>query len=194
MTQIQPDRPAEPTPAAAVPPTAAPTVIHGADAPPALRAVRGRYAGIASRITANSIDVAVIALLTIGGVWFAEATWAILNLEPVNSVDLPPVVTAFIVPTMMFIYFPLGWTIFGKTAGKAIMGLRVVRPDGRRVGFIRAELRLLFALMLIFIGYWWIIVDHRRRAWHDLVVRTVVVYDWDDEHLPSDLPPVAPHG
>ena len=73
------------------------------------------------------------------------------------------------------------------------MGLRVVRPDGRRLGFIRAELRLVFALLLVFVGYWWILVDHRRRAGHDLIVRTVAVYDWDDDHLPHDLPPVAPH-
>ncbi len=169
-----------------------PTVIKGSDAPPALRAVRGRYAGIASRIIANSIDVVVIAVAAIGTVWFTQVAWAIINLEPVNSVDLPPAVTVLIVPGIMFLYFPLGWTLFGKTAGKAIMGLRVVRPDGRHLGFIRAELRLFFALMLIFVGYWWILVDHRRRAWHDLIVRTVVVYDWDDARL-RELPPVAPH-
>jgi len=196
MTQIEPGaRPEAPATAGteAITPSEPPAVIAGADAPPALRAVRGRYAGIASRVTANSIDLVLVAVLCIGGVWFSEAAWAILHLEPVSSVHISPDVTALIVPGVLFTYFPAGWALFGKTVGKAIMGLRVVRPDGRHVGIVRAELRMFIALMFVFIGYWWIMVDRRRRAWHDLVVRTVVVYDWDDEHLPQDMPPVAPH-
>ena len=51
--------------------------------------------------------------------------------------------------------------------------------DGRPLRFVRAVLRLLGALLsvlLLFLGYLMILVDGRRRALHDRLVGSVVVY------------------
>jgi uncharacterized RDD family membrane protein YckC len=158
--------------------------------------VRGRYAGLASRVLADGVDIAVLAIACVGSVWFTEAAWALVHLQPVGSISINPAVTAVTVPAIVIGYFVLGWSIFGKTVGKLLFGLRVVRPDGRRVGVLRSALRLFLAIgsvFLLFVGYGWIAVDRRRRAWHDIVANTVVVYDWDDDRGRVDLAPVAPH-
>jgi uncharacterized RDD family membrane protein YckC len=43
-----------------------------------------------------------------------------------------------------------------------------------------------FSLAFFGIGAAWMLVDRRRRTFHDLVAKTAVVYDWGDR--PAELP------
>ncbi|MFQ3662419.1 MAG: RDD family protein [Chloroflexaceae bacterium] len=79
--------------------------------------------------------------------------------------------------------FPDFIRIGGATIGKYLPGLRVLRADGRPLRTGRAALRALaYALssLPIYIGFLNILIDDRRRGWHDLVTGTVVVYYWRD--------------
>jgi uncharacterized RDD family membrane protein YckC len=74
--------------------------------------------------------------------------------------------------------------ISGFTPGKALLGLRVVRTDGRPVNLGRAVLRLiayLIAALPLFLGFIWILFDNRRQGWHDKIARTYVIYMWDKQ-------------
>ena len=75
-------------------------------------------------------------------------------------------------------YYTLGVSIYGKTLGKHWVGLKVVRPDGSRVGFWRALARffaqILSALILV-IGFLMVAFRKDRRALHDLICDTVVI-------------------
>jgi uncharacterized RDD family membrane protein YckC len=92
-------------------------------------------------------------------------------------------------------YYTIGWAVFGRTAGEALFGLRLVRRDGRAVSWPRAFVRFLVtpaSFALCGIGYVWILIVRRRRTWSDLIAGTVVIYDWrrsDDE--PREL--ATPH-
>lgn len=70
----------------------------------------------------------------------------------------------------------------GRTLGMAIVGLRVVRPDGTPIGNTQAVVRAL-ALPLSFatagIGFLLILLRPDGRALHDLLGGTTVVYGWD---------------
>ncbi len=64
----------------------------------------------------------------------------------------------------------------------AIVGLQVVTKDGGDVGSGRALLRTLvlpLSVILLGIGILTILVSRNRRALHDIVAGTAVVYSWN---------------
>jgi uncharacterized RDD family membrane protein YckC len=83
----------------------------------------------------------------------------------------------------MFLVFLLGYqTLFtiygGQTAGKMLLGLRVVGRDGRSLAW-KDALRRLGGLALCWIsglaGFLWIGFDDRRQGWHDKLGNTLVI-------------------
>ena len=72
--------------------------------------------------------------------------------------------------------------------GKQLAGLRVVDRVGRRLSVWRALARAVL-YVLFPIGLLWVLASRRNASAQDLVVRTVVVYDWvfhpADEALPT---------
>ena len=66
----------------------------------------------------------------------------------------------------------------GKTVGKMVCGLRVVRQDGDEISLLTAFLRNVVGYMLsgIFaLGFIWAIFDKEKQTWHDKLARTYVV-------------------
>jgi uncharacterized RDD family membrane protein YckC len=76
-------------------------------------------------------------------------------------------------------YFPWFWARTGATPGMRAMGLKVVRDaDGGPISTGQAILRLVgywISGAVFYLGYIWILVDKRRRGWHDLIAGTVVI-------------------
>lgn len=75
------------------------------------------------------------------------------------------------------LYLAVSWAATGRSAGKQIMGLRAVRPDGSRIGLGRASVRAVVCVLFPF-GLLWCAFDRQGRAVHDLIAGTSVVYDW----------------
>ena len=74
-----------------------------------------------------------------------------------------------------FVWF---WTRSGQTLGMQSWRLRVETEDGALPGWRRALARLALACvsaLCLGAGYWWILVDRDRLAWHDRLTRTRVV-------------------
>ena len=66
----------------------------------------------------------------------------------------------------------------GQTPGKLMLGLRVVKKNGKRVSWLDALLRNVFGYMvsgLFLLGYLWAAFDRERQTWHDKMAGTVVV-------------------
>jgi uncharacterized RDD family membrane protein YckC len=80
---------------------------------------------------------------------------------------------------LVLLYFPFFWARGGQTPGMAIFGLRVVDDrTGGRIGWGTAGLRMLgmyVSSAVFYLGFIWILVDKRRRGFHDLIAGTVVV-------------------
>ncbi len=67
-----------------------------------------------------------------------------------------------------------------KTIGKAILGLQVISSvDGQPVGVFKMILREWFAKKasgsVLLLGYIWILIDDKKRGWHDKIMDTYVV-------------------
>jgi len=151
---------------------------HETSALPAqAQALQGQPAGIVSRSLAAFIDSVVVATALLAGyVGLAAARFA---WNP-RSFSFPAPSGWFTLAaalTVATVYLTLGWWIAGRTYGCAVMGLRVVRHDGRDVRFTTAVVRAA-ACLLFPVGLVWCVLDRRARAVHDLLARTRVVYDW----------------
>lgn len=145
--------------------------------PPEARGFQGDPAGIASRVLANSVDLA-ITIASLFAIYGVVAAGLFLRRGARFRFPTPTYVHAFIVGGLILIvYFVLTWTASGQTYGDRLLGIRVRAHDGELlhlgVATIRAVLCVLFPLLLF-----WAVVDRRRRSVQDLIVRTAVVYDW----------------
>lgn len=151
-------------------------------APAATRAAfEGRYAGAVSRFAAYAIDVAVSAGGYLLGLAAASYAASIITGHVVAWNKNSPL-TAAVLAVWEFTYFAYSWAANGRTPGMALLGLRVVRPTGAPLTGRRAVARTLafpLSFLIFGLGFALILVQRDRRALHDLIAGTVVVYAWD---------------
>ena len=143
--------------------------------------LQGKCAGFASRFTAFAVDVGVslgVFMLALAAISFAARVLTGNDIAW-NRGDVW-VVIAYAV--WGFTYFAYSWAASGRTAGMALFGVRVVRDDGTDASGRRAVVRTLaFPLSFLFLGLGFagILVGGRRRALHDVIAGTAVIYSWD---------------
>ena len=80
---------------------------------------------------------------------------------------------------IVLVYFVFFWTLVGYTPGKALLGLRIVRQDGRNISAGRALVRYLgywVSAVPFFLGFIWILFDRKHEGWHDKLAGTHVRY------------------
>jgi uncharacterized RDD family membrane protein YckC len=85
-------------------------------------------------------------------------------------------------------YFTGMWAWKQTTIGGIVVGLKVVRIDGRPVRFATALVRALGAVLSVivfFLGILWIGWDVEKQGWHDKIAGTVVV------RMPRGMPLVC---
>lgn len=77
-----------------------------------------------------------------------------------------------------FLIHHVGLVAEGGSFGHRLLGLRVVRVDGGRVGVIMAAVRFVVeiaSLLPLGLGMLWMLDQRQRRTWHDLAAGTIVV-------------------
>ena len=140
----------------------------------------GHYAGAATRLAAFAIDgiisVGVFNIAVAAGIWIL----GLFTPLQVHRTGSP----WWLVPLgiWLFIYYWYSYTLSGKTPGKALLGLRVVRGDGSDVDGVHAAIRVLtfpLSWLSFGLGFIGIVIGSRRRALHDVIADTAVVYDFD---------------
>lgn len=80
-----------------------------------------------------------------------------------------------IIPLLFFTGF---WSRGGQTLGMRAWRLKLVRIDGRKVGWsdaLKRHLAALLSLLVFGLGFVWILVDPEKLAWHDRLSRTRLV-------------------
>jgi uncharacterized RDD family membrane protein YckC len=141
------------------------------------RALQGHRAGFASRIVADAVDLGVIWLLGLSALLGGGVVKYLLTGPPFSLPVLPNWLDVSTGAAIAVAYLGLSWGGTGRSVGKQVAGLRVVHRAGRRLSlwrsFARAALYVLFP-----IGLLWILASRRNASIQDLVVGSVVVYDW----------------
>jgi uncharacterized RDD family membrane protein YckC len=151
--------------------------------PPAVTGenLQGKYAGFASRFAAFAVDVGVslgVFMLALAAASFAAR---VLTGEDIawNRGDTW-VGIAYV--AWGFTYFAYSWAASGRTAGMALFGVRVVEDDGTDASGRRAVVRTLalpLSFLFLGLGFTGILFGARRRALHDVIAGTAVIYSWD---------------
>jgi uncharacterized RDD family membrane protein YckC len=133
-----------------------------------------RYGGLVSRALAYAVDAFLVALLTGGAVTVVLMIASVIGAEAQELGRLIGSSYVVFLPCVMAIYCALFWLLAGRTPGMAVLGLRVVRIDGRPVGGFSALLRGLLLAYLPLVALW-LIVDRRRQGLHDKAAGTTVI-------------------
>jgi uncharacterized RDD family membrane protein YckC len=83
-------------------------------------------------------------------------------------------------------YGALMWKIKGTTIGGLVCGLKVVRRDGADINWDTAIVRALgcfLSMIVVGLGFLWIVFDEDRQAWHDKIAGTLVIRTTRPESL-----------
>jgi uncharacterized RDD family membrane protein YckC len=158
----------------------------------------GQYAGFISRFIAFSLDLIIISVVS-----FLVTTFLgmIINFFGLNSAvgesvvgeilntlqDIVLLTATLFTAFFSMVYFLFFWVVAGFTPGKGLLGLRVVRTDGRPVTIGPALARFIgywLSALVLFMGFLWVAIDRRHQGWHDKLGGTVVVYNPSPTHRP----------
>lgn len=144
--------------------------------------LEGNYAGPVTRLAAYAADAFLMGVSYGFILSMIVFVWNLFSRS--DEIEAPSESTiVWIVGLIVWIYLynAFCWALWWKTPGKSLLGLRVVQRDG-------ADLRASTAFRRAF---WWqacflvpfsqigIIFGRERRALHDVLAHTTVVYDWN---------------
>lgn len=140
------------------------------------RGFQGERAGFATRFLASCIDIAVIAVVMFS-IWLGIEILQLI-FTPGVEVDSPRAATLVVWGyLLMTLYWTVSWATTGRSIGARLMGVRVVNRKGERVRWLVALARAAFSVGFP-IGLGWALVSRRNRSVQDVVLRTIVIYDW----------------
>jgi uncharacterized RDD family membrane protein YckC len=143
--------------------------------------VRGRRAGVVSRLLAGGIDLVATAVILFGLLVGFSTLRYIVGVGPLRLPRPSALFSAAAFPLVEVGYLATTWSASGRSIGKEIVGLRAVRAAGTRLEPWRAFLRAAVCTVLGGPFLLWALVSSRNAAIHDLALRTAVVHDWSDE-------------
>lgn len=142
--------------------------------------LRGYYAGFVTRSVAFAIDLLLVVVTQITVLLFTRLLLDFFGLnqlaqaifEPTESTNASLFVTlvrwgfAIFGSSLLFAVYVISlWLLVDKTLGQALLGLRVLRTNGRPLTFGPAFRRVLgyyVSFFALFMGFLWILIDDRR--------------------------------
>lgn len=145
---------------------------------PRARALQGKRAGLASRVTADLIDYGVVVgiyLAILLGIALAEYFLGSGEFDVPDPTAATTLASQWVIGVL---YLTAGWAGAGRTVGKSVLGLRVTTNDGHPLTPRRAFLRAVICATVGAFTLLWVLVSRRRSGAHDIIVRTTVVHDW----------------
>lgn len=142
----------------------------------------GHYAGPVTRLAAYAVDAFAV-VFTYGLMLSLIAfIWQLVSRADLVLPASDSLLWLIGLGVWTFLYFAGSWALAAKTIGMAVLGLRVVQRDGADLTAGRAVVRALafpLSFLVLGLGFVGIVIGRERRALHDVIAGTTVVYDWD---------------
>lgn len=126
-----------------------------------------RYAGVLDRVKAIMIDSALI----LAAIVITSSVLSFLG-------DIPDFVRMICFLFIFLLYEPLFTVFRGGTLGQMIMGLRVKKEwdESKNINFASASVRYIIKILLGWFSLLTVSANTRKRAIHDQIAGSVVVY------------------
>jgi uncharacterized RDD family membrane protein YckC len=102
------------------------------------------------------------------------------TLRPLNDLGrlVGGVIVSVNVICVSFFFYGWFWTHGGQTLGMKVWNLYLVKPDGKFIDWNTALKRYLAAIVswaFVGLGFTWILLDNKKRAWHDILSGTQII-------------------
>ena len=127
-----------------------------------------------------SIITVVIFMSKYGQSAYSSLVSSVSSGDKINNSYLWPFLgiffLTFFVVTILYSTVSIG--VWGRTLGKAALKLKVVKPDGSRVGIMRAFGRSVAYILNYFtFGFSFLVIafTHKKRGLHDYIADTIVI-------------------
>ena len=148
-----------------------------ADKQPINGGTEHRPAGIVTRVAAMGVDMAMVIVL--GSLIYLGVAGARLIWSPTTFSwpDVPFFLTLTVQFCIAVVYLTFCWAMTGRSYGDSLLGLRVLSRFGQIPGWALSFVRAIFCTFFP-VGLFWVVLSPERRSIQDVVLRTVVVYDW----------------
>ena len=147
-----------------------------------------RAAGIVTRTVAAIVDAVVVLMsgvvimLTLRAVRFVWSpmtfTWDDVSIWGSLSLLI----------AVAIVYLTSAWAMIGRSYGQYLLGLRVLSRKRLKPNWALALLRAVFCVLFP-VGVFWVALSPHRRSVQDVVLRTMVVYDWSTVEPSHVVPP-----
>lgn len=145
------------------------------------QALAVRYAGFWIRFGAKLIDGLIMMIVTLPFSFIFPIQFV---FNPGSMPDFTKIlaqqgIIALLNVLVAMLYTWLMVGRYGATLGKMLVGIKVVTPDGQRISYLRAFARYwaeLVSQLTCYIGYIIAAFDDEKRALHDHMCNTRVVY------------------
>lgn len=128
----------------------------------------GTLAAPGSRFAAHLLDLAIFAMVPV-------AFW--MSASAAGDSGLMALLVLAV--GAAFLVWALALFARGRTPGKKLMSLRVIREDGDHAGFWRMLFRewigKWISTFILSLGFLWILFDKENQGWHDKFASTYVV-------------------
>lgn len=123
------------------------------------------------------VDMAVV--VVIGSLIYLAIAGVRLIWSPASFQwpDVPFFITVVVEGAIAVLYLTGSWAMTGRTYGDSLLGLRVLSFRRRIPGWSLSFVRALFCVFFP-VGLFWVVLSPSRRSVQDVVLRTIVVYDW----------------
>jgi uncharacterized RDD family membrane protein YckC len=143
--------------------------------------------GLVTRALAAVVDLGLLSIL------FSIASGVLASIIPAvtggsDGLSIWGVLTWWVVGVFVggaiFVAF---WALVGQTPGMRLLSIHLDADGSQEIGLRRALRRLVaipLSLLPFGLGFFAILLSPKRRAWHDRIAGTTVVYDEEIKHAP----------
>ncbi len=133
------------------------------------RAVQGRRAGFLSQAAGGALDAAMIVVVYVALLFLYGLVVFLITSDPYHLPRPDPGWNALLIYVIGVFMLSSAWSGSGRAAGMAIVGLRVVGSDGRRLSPRRAFWRAVLAVVTLGLGLIVVLFSKRNKSLYDMV-------------------------
>jgi uncharacterized RDD family membrane protein YckC len=137
-------------------------------------------AGFWIRVVAALVDSLVVTVLQFILVFLLLAVLGLADQATNGDTKEVVAILAGAFSTLIGVIYYVFFTGYcGQTPGKMALRIKVMRTNGKDIGFKRALLREVvgkfISTIVLCIGYIWVAIDPQKQGWHDKIAGTYVI-------------------